>query len=366
MKPSSLLCWLVALLALTQVAQARPLRPGFEKAEYLELLRLHARMADTSFFGKIPRPSRFRRAYRSPVLGLDNSWELWTSPDSVAVVSIRGTTANSVSWLENFYAAMLPAKGELRLSPSRTFPYELSSHPQAAVHAGWLLGMAYLSDGIVQQLDSCYRRGIRDVVVMGHSQGGGIAYLLTSHVRALQRQQKLPADIRLKTYCSAGPKPGNLYYAYDYEAQAQTALGSWACNVVNSADWVPEVPISIQTIQDFNPTNPFVGAKHTIGKQKFSQRLVLRYLYNQLERPTRKAQRAYQKYLGTLVGKQVTKQLPGYQPSSYYPSSHYVRTGSTIVLAADKPYYQLFPDEEGKIFRHHLFEPYYYLAEKLP
>jgi len=141
--------------------------------------------------------------------------------------------------------------------------------------------------------------------------------------------------------------------------------GSWAINVVNAADWVPEVPISIQTIQDFNQTNPFVGAPQAISQQKLPQRLMLRYLYRQLERPTRKAQRAYQKYLGTVVGKRVVKQIPGYQPAAYYPSSHYVRTGSPIVLLPDAGYYQLFPNAEGKIFRHYLFEPYY-LAEQLP
>lgn len=364
MKQIFLVSWLVLTMALG--VQARPLHPGFDKAEYLELLRLHARIADTAFFGQIPRPTRFRMVYRSPILGLDNRWDLWTSPDSVAVLSIRGTTANSVSWLENFYAAMLPAKGELKLSATRTFSYELSTHPQAAVHAGWLLGMAFLADNIVHKVDSCYQRGIRDFVVMGHSQGGGIAYLLTSHLRALQRQQKIPADIRLKTYCSAGPKPGNLYYAYDYEAQAQSATGSWALDVVNSADWVPEVPISIQTIRDFNTTNPFTNAKEAIGKQKLPQRLVLSYLYRQLERPTRKAQRAYQKYLGTVVGKRVAKQLEGYQPAPYYPSSNYVRTGTMIVLYADAAYRQRYPDVKGKIFQHHLFEPYYYLAQKLP
>ncbi|MBC8084942.1 MAG: hypothetical protein H7Z21_17230, partial [Hymenobacter sp.] len=262
----------------------------------------------------------------------------------------------------NFYAAMLPARGELRLGPARTFRYELATNPQAAVHAGWLLGTAYLADDIVAKLDSCHRRGIRDFVVMGHSQGGGIAFLLTSHLRSLQRQQKLPADIRLKTYCSAGPKPGNLYYAHEYEAQTQGPNGGWGFNVVNSADWVPEMPISIQTVNDFNKTNPFVGAKTAIGKQKLPQRLVLRHVYNQLDRPTRKAQRNYQKYLGTLAARRVSKQLPDYQPGTFYPSNHYVRAGHPIILLADDAYYRLYPNEADKLFRHHLFEPYYYLA----
>jgi pimeloyl-ACP methyl ester carboxylesterase len=345
---------------------ARPLKPGFDKEEYLEMIRLHARIADTAFFGKIPRPTRFRMAYRSPVVGLDNRWDLWTSPDSVAVLSIRGTTQNSASWLENFYAAMLPARGELKLSATRTFRYDLATNPQAAVHAGWLLGMAYLADDIVAKMDSCHRRGIRSFIVMGHSQGGGIAFLLTSHLRNLQRQQELPTNIQLKTYCSAGPKPGNLYYAYEYEAQTQGPNGGWGFNVVNTADWVPEVPFSIQTVNDFNPTSPFTGAKAAIGKQKLPQRLVLHHVYNKLDRPTRKAQRNFQRYLGTMVSKQVSKQLPEYQAGAFYPSNHYVRAGRSVILLADEAYYGIYPNDPKQVFRHHLFEPYLYLAERLP
>ncbi|GAB2473972.1 hypothetical protein GCM10011375_25080 [Hymenobacter qilianensis] len=344
--------------------QAQQLKPGFDKAEYVELqlLRLHARIADTTFFGAIPRPAQFRMVYRSPVVGLDNRWDLWTNTNSVAVISLRGTTANSVSWLENFYAAMLPATGELRLTPTRTFKYALATNSQAAVHTGWLLGTAFLADDILAKVDSLYKRGTHDVIIMGHSQGGALAYLLTAHVRSLQKQGLLPADIRFKTYCSAGPKPGNLYFAYDYEAATQ---GGWAFNVVNPVDWVPEFPLSVQTLSDFNPVNPFVGAKSMIKKQKFPQILAMGFAYNQMEKPSRRAQQRYQRYLGNFVMRAVKKQVPDYQGPAFYSSSHYVRAGTSIVLPADSAYHTRFPDNQEQLFMHHLFQPYYYLAERL-
>ncbi|AYA36048.1 lipase family protein [Hymenobacter oligotrophus] len=360
-----LVCCLLALTGPATLAQR--LQPGFDKAEYIELLRVSSRQAgDSVFYAGVAAPKQFRRVYRSPVVGLDNRWDLWSNGRGTVVVSLRGTTQNNTSWLENFYAAMLPAKGELRLSKERTFRYELAQHPQAAVHAGWLLGMASLADDIASKIDSCYRRGTQDVVVLGHSQGGAIAYLLTSHLRNLQSRGELPADVRLKTYCSAAPKPGNLHYAYEYEAQTYGPNGGWGFNVVNAADWVPETPISIQTLTDFNPTNPFVGARGIIRKQSLPKRLALGYVYRQLDKPTRKAQRNYQRYLGTFASREVRKTLPEYQPGTYYASNNYVRTGRPVVLQPTAEYHRRFPDDPKRIFAHHLFLPYLYLAERLP
>ncbi|WP_310394318.1 lipase family protein [Hymenobacter sp.] len=366
MRRLSLLIVLLVLVG-TGYLRAQALKPGFDKAEYLELIRLHARQggADSVWWAGLPRPRRFTMAYRSPVSPLDNRWDLWThgGPQPQAVISVRGTTAAQVSWLSNLYAAMLPAAGELQLAKDHKFKYHLADNPQAAVHAGWLLGLAFMADGVLQKMDSCYRRGTRDFIVMGHSQGGAIAFLLTSHLRNLQQQGQLPADIRLKTYCSAGPKPGNLYYAYAYETATQ---GGWATNVLNPADWVPEVPLSVQTVDDFNPTNPFVGAKAAIKQQKFPKNLALRHVYNQLDRPARRAQRRYQRYLGGFIARAIAQHVPEYQGPAFYPSSHYVRAGPALVLPADAAYYAQYPNDPAKLFRHHLFQPYYYLAERLP
>lgn len=354
--------YLTAGLLWSLASYGQQLRPGFDKAEYIELLKVSARFGDSAYVSSFPAPQQFRPVYRSPVVGLDNRWDLWTT-QSVAVLSIRGTTANSVSWLGNFYAAMVPAKGELQLSDNEKFAYELAADPKAAVHVGWLVSMAFLSKDILPKVDSCYRAGIKDVIVMGHSQGGAIAFLLTAYLNNLQKQGRLPADIRFKTYCSAGPKPGNLYFAYAYEAATQNG---WAYNVVNSADWVPEVPMSIQTVNDFNPTNPFRSAPGIIKKQKLPQRIALKYVYNSLSKPALKAQKNYQKYLGNVTSKTVAKNLNGYLSPDYYNSNNYVRTGNTIVLLADSTYYRQYPDSREKVFTHHFHPPYLYLASKLP
>jgi len=76
-------------------------------------------------------------------------------------------------------------------------------------------------------------------------------------------------NLTIKTYASAAPKPGNLYYAYEYEAMTQNG---WAFNVVNSADWVPEGPFSIQTTNDYNTLNPFKYIDVALQKTSFPKK----------------------------------------------------------------------------------------------
>jgi len=342
---------------------AQILTPGFNKQEYKELLYISAKTnTPDSIVFKIPAPKYHKLIYRSEVIGLDNRWDLWINlENTVAVVSIRGTTGKMESSLENIYAAMVSAKGELVFSKSDTFKYNLVSDDKATVHIGWLLSMALLSKDIVPKIDSLYSVGIKNILLMGHSQGGAINYLLTAYLYSLQHKDILPKDIRLKTYCSAAPKPGNLFFAYYYE----NITKDWAFTVVNSADWVPETPISIQTLKDFNETNLFKNIKNEIKKLRFPKNLILKRLYNQLDKPTKKSQRKYEKYLGDVASKVIRKKLPGFLPPKYFESNNYVRTGHVVVLYADEEYYKRFPKISEDISVHHNFDAYLYLLEKL-
>ncbi|MCF0054436.1 lipase family protein [Dyadobacter sp. CY356] len=342
-------------------AQNTILKPGFDKAEYIELIRMHARLYDTTK-NTIPYPVHFKSVYNSPIVGMDNRWDLWKNTKSaVAVINLRGTTTNPVSWLQNFYAAMVPAQGELKLSNNFTFKYHLAENPRAAVHVGWLIGIAYLARDIIPKIDSCYKSGIKEFIIMGHSQGGALSYLMTSHLYSLQKQNILPKDIRFKTYSSAAPKAGNVYYAYEYESLVD---GGWGVNIINGADWVPQTPFSVQNLSDFNETNPFRNIDGVLKKQKFFTRIALRHAYKQLKKPSEKAQRNYQKYLGNYVSKMVKKTLPEFQPPVYAKTADYVRIGPTITLLGDDAYYKLFPDSKTDVFAHHLLGPYLYLIDQ--
>lgn len=363
LKLSALLC--VTFFCHQGMAQLNKLKPGFDKEEFIEMLKIaqkqHIDVDKWSENTAVPDPQKFTQAYRSNVMAFENMWDLWLSKDSISVMSVRGSIMSSVSFLANFYAAMVPATGKLELEKNFTFNYSLSDKPQAAVHVGFLIATAYLSRDILPKIDSCYKKGIRSFIITGHSQGGAICYLLTSYLESLKSKNGLPADIRFKTYCGAGPKPGNLFYAYSYE---KLTAGGWAYNVVNTADWVPEVPFSVQTTDDFTEINPFYGAKKLIKAQKFPANIALKHVYKQMSKPSMKARKNYQKYLGSMVSKMVKKQFPDMKIPVYYNSNYYVRTGNTIVLYADEEYYKLFPPDPEKIWANHLPKPYLYLTEK--
>ena len=357
---------LILFLFLRVVGQPVPvsaLRPGFDGKEYLGLLSYayHGRPApDTAGAGMVSE--RYSLAYRSAEVGMRNRWDLWLRDDQqVAVISIRGTINDRLSWLENFYAAMVPATGSVQLSDSVKFDYRLSMDDKATVHVGWLLGLAYLAPTIVEQVRRVYARGIHAIVIFGHSQGGALAFLTRSYLYYLQQQGQLPQDIVFKTYCSAAPKPGNLFYAYDFDFITR---GGWAFTVVNAADWVPETPFSVGTLADLNPVNPFTNVDKAFQKQAFFVRLYIEGKYNKLRRSTKKAQEAMQEILGGMVFKAIKGSLPGLREPVYSGSSDYQRAGVPIVMEPDPTYYQLFPNDPGKIFVHHSFEAYSWLASK--
>ena len=347
------------LFVIGSFAQTTKLKLGFDKEEFLELLKVSSRQGDSLYNPDLPAPEKFKKIYRSSEMGLDNRWDLWVSEDKVACISIRGTTSKQVSWLDNFYAAMVPAKGTLKLSNDFLFNYNLSDDNRSAVHAGWLIATAYLSRDILPKIDSLYHSGYSDFYIIGHSQGGAISYLLTALLLKEQKIGGIPAEIRFKTYCSAAPKPGNLYFAYDFENMTK---GGWALTVTNAADWVPQAPFSIQTVRDFVELSPFTNAREVIKKQPFLKRIIMTKVYNSLDKPTDKANKKFQKYLGKNLEGYIRKVLPEFESPVYINSSNYVRTGQQIVLYPNEEYFKLFPQDKSSIWINHAFEPYLFLT----
>jgi NAD(P)-dependent dehydrogenase (short-subunit alcohol dehydrogenase family)/heat shock protein HslJ len=355
---SSLGCWGNRVQAQASGSFDQPLQPGLNWEEVAEMLRISVRYGDSAYVRDFEAPRYLERQYRSASVGLDNMWELWTNDQGHAVINVRGSTVEPVSWLANFYAAMTPAQGMLLREGYEPFRYRLADDPKAAVHTGWLIALAYLEPDILTRLDSCYQAGIRNLTITGHSQGGAIAYLLTAHLGQLRRQGRLPSDWAIKTYCTAAPKPGNLYFAYDYEYNTRDG---WAFNVVNAADWVPEVPVSLQRLDDFNLTSPFPGIPAMIREQKFPVSLVLRRAHRKLDKPSRKAVAQYQKYMGEFIAGRVQQALPELSLPPMDAGLNYSRTGVAVVLRPDAGYFERYPDQSDSIFLHHFHQPYWYL-----
>jgi hypothetical protein len=194
---------------------------------------------------------------------------------------------------------------------------------------------------------------------MGHSQGGALAFLATSYLYYHYSQQY--PDLKLTAYCSAAPKPGNLYYAYDFDFITR---GNGGFRIVNTADWVPETPISIQTIDDFRLPNPLVDAKSTIKKESFFVRMALNHVYGKLKGGSETAMKRNRKYLGDMLYKQVKKSLPQLEKPSFVYSANYMTAGCPIILMADTTYHSKFVFDGKNVFVHHSLQAYEYLVNQ--
>lgn len=356
---------LIVLLLLAAKTFAQPaLQPGFDGKEYLAMLQIVERQTyATPHTGsyKTPEPAGYTKIFSSQAYALDNQWDLWqNAAHTTDVICVRGTTLKTASWLENFNAAMIPANGVMLTTPGHSIAYHLAADSGAFVHRGWTLGLLAIAPEIVGKIKEEYAKGVRQFILLGHSQGGAITFLLRSYLQYLDDPQ-LPKDIVYKTYCSAAPKPGNLNYAYDFDFITRNG---WAFRVVNTLDWVPETPFSVQTLQDFTPLNPFGNIKGALRKQPFLLRVYGNHVRRRIDRSQRRLVRLYKKYLGKMIGAQVAKIMKDtpMQPAAMANSSNYMTAGSPVILQPTPAYLKLYTDRSN-IFLHHLPTPYYMLAE---
>lgn len=302
----------------------------------------------------------YRFSYRSPSIGLDNLWDLWIRSDSAVVLMLRGTTKDPKSLLADFYCAMIPAKGSIRLSEKEAFDYKIAEHEQAAVHAGFLAGFAYIANDARPKIDSLYKAGYRNYIVAGHSQGGALVYYASAWLYYLEKDALYPG-IKVKAYATASPKTGNMYFVYDYD---HIMRSEWAFSVTNSKDPVPEMPFTTQQlIPDMNQPNPLIAAKQGLKKQPLFKRMFLTSAYNKMDKKAVKSSKAYQKYLGKFVGKFVSDMVPGIQLPAPVNTTYFLRPGVPISFVPEETYFEYFKERNNDYY-HHGIEPYRFLLRQ--
>ena len=360
LRHSVMLCMI--MMVLHAYAQ-NTLKPGFDPDEYADLLGLTDKIPEKNPSGKllVPIPSGYEHVYQSEVGPLDNRWDLYTNQQNVGILEVRGTTAKTSSWLENFYAGMVPATGTLQIAANEKFNYKLASDPEAAVHAGWLTGLACMAPDIIDKINEYYARGVKEYILMGHSQGGGIVFLLDSYLH-YDPDDLIPDDIVFKTYNSAAPKPGNLYYAYDYDFINR---GGWALRVVSPIDWVPETPISVQVLDDFSEINPFTDMETFTGSMGWLEQVVIKSVFRKTDRSLEKARKRLLKFLGFKVFDFIESYMDGMVEPDYASTMNYTPAGTPVILPPTTRYYEEYvPNARQDVFRHHVGPAYYFLLKE--
>jgi len=342
------------------------LKPGYDKDELLHLLPAMERTYDSADLGgfKTPAPENISRVFRSSVSPFKNRFDIWLTTDRKAVIAIRGSIVDTgaMSFTAAFYCLMVPATGKIKLSDSFTFEYKLAGTQDAGVHLGCLMGLGFISRELLEQVSLRYKEGIRDFIILGHSQGSEIGYFATSYLRYLQDDGKLPADIRFKTYCIAAPKPGNLQYAYDYE---KITMGGWAMSVNNILDWVPCIGFTLQSVEDFPKINPFNDPKAFLKSINYTPGKGFDEGLEQFSGLVPAINEQLTQVIHRDVCPRVIRANPGYAEPAVMKSFDYVRAGLNIPLFPDSSYYRLFPNNPAtsQVWENHSVYPYYILVK---
>lgn len=347
----------------------KTLVPGYDKVELATLMPVMERTYDSSDIGgfKTPEPEGIQRVFRSKVSPLMNRFDLWVTPDRQAVIAIRGSIVDpgGLSFAAAFYSPMVAAQGEIRLSEAETFSYKLAELPGAAVHLGMLLGLAHISGELVAQIREQYKSGIRDFVLLGHSQGSGIGFLATSYIRYLQKEGKLPSDLRLKSYLIAAPKTGNLQYAYDYE---KINAGGWAFSVNNVLDWVPCIGLTFQTAADFPKISPFYDMKGFLSGINFPPGPKFDSSYHRFSSTGPAFVKEILRIIHENVYPRISQVMPGYVEPGLLETFDFERSGDLVPLFPDAAYYKVFPQDTThfQAWENHSVYPYYLLVKSNP
>lgn len=186
-------------------------------------------------------PKGYTKLYTSPTIGMDNKFQVYTK-GSIGIINFRGSTDQISSWVENMYSAMIPAKGTIVVD-KQARPYCFAKDSLAAVHSGYALAIVLLSPTILEQIKVLNAKGIYNIIITGHSQGGALAHLCRAYLEQLPTSQ-LAAKNEFKTYAFANPMCGNKAFSEEYNylyAETNTSY-----TIINPSDLVPQMPMHYQ------------------------------------------------------------------------------------------------------------------------
>lgn len=217
------------------------LSSGFDTAEAREMIALCNSYPYLDQYNDDSEiiPQGYVKTYTSPVVGMDNKFQVYTK-GNIGVLNFRGSTDKKSSWLENFYSAMIPVEGIIKIN-GEEFNYKFGIDTLSNVHSGYALGMAYLHKDILDQINKLNQKGITNIILTGHSQGGALAMMTRAYLEHSVKD-KIDSKNKFKVYTFAQPMSGNVEFMNEYNAFFCDAGMSYS--LINPEDAVPNMPHS--------------------------------------------------------------------------------------------------------------------------
>jgi hypothetical protein len=204
----------------------------------------------------------YKSAELQPFLNKYWVWRSSTEANTFALI-VRGTVLDNPpgilpypSVVEDLLSLLLNAIGSFQFGPF-TINWQFAATPPtsppaivpgqpASVHAGFAVGSLVILNDFASVMGA---PGLANVYIAGHSQGAGVATLLSSLFH--YDPMKLGTNkFSLKTYAFAQPKPGNDVYQADFESVFSN--NGFGFRVTNSYDFIPQLPFTIEIPTDLN------------------------------------------------------------------------------------------------------------------
>lgn len=219
------------------------LKAGFNIEEVKNTIAMCNSFNFTEQYGtnKAIIPTGFQMDYTSEIIGMDNKFEVYQD-GKMGIINYRGSTNNFMSWVENFYSAMIPAQGTIKIEDT-SYEYAFAKKDNAAVHAGYGLTVVLLSDKIKEQVNKLNNKGVYNILITGHSQGGALATMTRSYLENLPKGEVSDKN-KFKTYAFAQPMSGNKEFADEYNKRFSETGFSYS--LINLKDPVPHLPFNYE------------------------------------------------------------------------------------------------------------------------
>ena len=217
------------------------LKPGFDSQEALDMIQLCNSYTYIDLYGsdKEILPNGFKKKYTSPAVGLDNMFQVYQN-GNIGIINFRGSTDKKESWLENMNSTIIPATGKIEFN-GKTFNYSFANDTAAGVHTGYALGLAYLHENLISQIQKLNNTDIYNIIITGHSQGGSLALLTRAYFEHLTNKI-LSKKNEFKVYAFAHPMVGNIEFVNEYNTLFCATKMSYS--LINPEDAVPNMPLS--------------------------------------------------------------------------------------------------------------------------
>lgn len=298
------------------------LTPGFKPQEAKEMIALCNSFTYLELYGSDSEiiPANYTKIYTSPEYGMDNKFQVYQK-NNIGIINFRGSTDKKSSWLENMYSAMIPVEEEITIG-SRHFPYKVGIDTSGAVHAGYVLALAYLEEDVLSQIKKLNQKGIYNILITGHSQGGAIAQLMRAYLNYLPDSKVSKKNV-YKVYAFANPMIGNFEFCKEYNRKFSQPQMSFLMH--NPSDFVPQMPM---TYNDSTYWQSNVQAA-LFDKENFSMKqMLMDGAMQTFEHPLKKTS----DFFGRKVQKQIGKELGEVKMPKYKNDINFAHTSTPILL----------------------------------